>query len=179
MAASRDSAVLCTLTPTRGCRMPYPLTTIFFSGSITAWFNGCARAPIIRCAVPRGSSVSASRVITNRTCVSMERSPTFTGKLSYFPRSSLLKSSSFRACAPNPSKLFRAGCKRGDDGTGRTIPSPVRHISHSVRESNRHIDRLAGCLLEQAHANQANPSGARNEYLDRGSRESVPPDPQL
>ena len=36
MAASRERAVHCTLMPTRGCKIPYPATTILLTGSMIA-----------------------------------------------------------------------------------------------------------------------------------------------
>ena len=47
-----------------------------------AWLRGWAIAPIMRSADPRGNSVSESSVMTKRIRGSMDRSPTFTGKLS-------------------------------------------------------------------------------------------------
>ena len=62
--------------------MPYPSVTIRERASTIAWFSGCAIVPIIRAAVPRGSCVSESSVITYRTPCSTSTGPPFTGKLS-------------------------------------------------------------------------------------------------
>ena len=67
-----------------------------------AWFNGCAIAPTMRCADPRGSSVSESSVITYRTLRRIDSGPTFTGKLSNWPRISRFRSSNFPRLRSHP-----------------------------------------------------------------------------
>ena len=121
MLASREREALCTLTRTLGCRIPYPATTMFLSGSMIAWFNGCASVPINRCAEPRGISVSASSVITNLTRSSSDRSPAFTGKLSYSALSRRFRSINLPRLRSIPSTPFRAGYRRGAGAASGTI----------------------------------------------------------
>ena len=63
----------------------------------------------MRCAAPRGNSVSESSVMTYFTFGRIAKLPDFTGKGSYFPRRNWFRSISFPRFRSHPIQPFSRG----------------------------------------------------------------------